>query len=79
LQTGEPTASPLEIRVLRAMSLALRRRLLLKWLRAHQIADVGFTEVDLALSLLDLAATVAKANLPGARYIRRRNGKLFIE
>jgi len=28
---------------------------------------------------VDLAATVAKANLPGARYIRRRNGKLFIE
>lgn len=67
----------LSVSEIRTLPLAIQRRMLLTWLRARGIAEVGFEEVERVRSLL--AGRVAKVNLPGARHARRRAGKLFVE
>jgi tRNA(Ile)-lysidine synthase len=69
----------LAVEPLRKMSLAVQRRTLHKWLRAGQVAEVGFDLVERVRGLLDLASGVAKTNLPRNRHARRRAGKLFLE
>jgi tRNA(Ile)-lysidine synthase len=64
---------------LRSMPIALRRRVVLGWLRQAKIEEVGFAETSLVLSLLDLEKGPAKVNLPGRRYARRRAGAIFLE
>jgi tRNA(Ile)-lysidine synthase len=64
---------------LRSMPVALRRRVVLRWLRQAKIEEVGFAETSLVLSLLDLENGPAKVNLPGRRYARRRAGAIFLE
>ncbi|HEY6071115.1 MAG TPA: tRNA lysidine(34) synthetase TilS [Chthoniobacterales bacterium] len=64
---------------LRELPIALQRREILKWLRAHKIANVGFDVVEDIRSLLQREARVAKINLPEDRHVRRRAGKIFIE
>ncbi|HEY5768868.1 MAG TPA: tRNA lysidine(34) synthetase TilS [Terrimicrobium sp.] len=61
------------------MSLALRRRVALRWLRNANIPDPGFAETNLVLSLLDIRNGPAKVNLPGNWHARRRAGRLFLE
>jgi tRNA(Ile)-lysidine synthase len=72
-------AAALAVEPLRKMSLAVQRRTLHKWLRAGQVAEVGFDLVERVRGLLDLASGVAKTNLPRNRHARRRAGKLFLE
>ncbi|MGC3988334.1 MAG: tRNA lysidine(34) synthetase TilS [Chthoniobacteraceae bacterium] len=79
IQTGEVGAGPLSVKTLREMPLAILRRTLLLWLRAGGVPDAGFAEVELIRSLLEPDPSIAKVNLPGARYARRRAGKLFLE
>ena len=64
---------------LRSMPLALRRRVVLRWLRRAEIEEVGFAETSLVLTLLDVRNGPAKVNLPGGRHARRRAGAIFIE
>ena len=64
---------------LREMSLALRRRVVLRWLRNADIPDPGFAETNLVLSLLDTRNGPAKVNLRGNWHARRRAGRLFLE
>ena len=68
---------------LRDAPLARQRRLLLAWLRARGVPDVGYREVEAVRALLDFSTNPkhapAKANLPAARHARRRDGVLFIE
>jgi tRNA(Ile)-lysidine synthase len=64
---------------LKGMPIALRRRLVLRWLRRAQIKDPGFAETSLVLSLLDVRNGPAKVNLPGGRHARRRAGAIFLE
>jgi tRNA(Ile)-lysidine synthase TilS/MesJ len=64
---------------LRELPTALQRREILKWLRAHKIANVGFDVVEEIRALLQRNARVAKINLPQDRHVRRRCGKIFIE
>jgi len=61
------------------MSPALRRRVVLRWLRNANIPDPGFAETNLVLSLLDTRNGPAKINLRGNRHARRRAGRLFFE
>ena len=70
-------ARELSVSEMRALPLAIQRRVLLAWLRARGIAEIGFEEVERVRSLL--TGRVAKVNLPGARHARRRAGKLFVE
>ena len=69
----------LSVAKLRALAVALQRRVLLKWLRAQNISDVGFDVVEQVRSLLDPNVETAKVNLPQDRHARRRAGKVFIE
>jgi tRNA(Ile)-lysidine synthase len=62
---------------LKALPLALRRRLVHAWLVGQGIRDSGFAEVQAVLSLLD--GQTAKVNLPGDRHARRRSGVIFLE
>jgi tRNA(Ile)-lysidine synthase len=67
----------LAVKELRALPLALQRRLLLAWLRGRGVADAGFAEVERVRGLLD--TKTAKVNLPGDVHARRRAGRIFIE
>jgi tRNA(Ile)-lysidine synthase len=69
----------LSVAKLRALPVALQRRAILKWLRTHNIANVGFDVVETVRALLDHNSRVAKINLPQGRHVRRRAGEIFIE
>lgn len=72
-------ATQLGLKPLRAMPLAMQRRLLHGWLNSGDISNVSFDLVERVRALLDLSNRVAKTNLPGRLHVRRRSGKLFIE
>jgi len=75
---GEVTAAAeLNVRALKEEPLALQRRRLHAWLKAHGVPDVGFAEVEGVRCLF--AGRTAKTNLPGGWHARRRAGKLFLE
>ena len=69
----------LSVAKLRALPIALQRRVLLKWLRAQNISDIGFDAIERVRSLAAREAVIAKVNLPGNRHARRRAGKIFLE
>jgi tRNA(Ile)-lysidine synthase len=69
----------LSVAKLCALPVALQRREILKWLRTHNITNVGFDVVENVRALLDHNSRVAKINLPQNRHVRRRAGKIFIE
>src|SRR5262249_36863188 len=69
----------LSVAKLRDLPVALQRRAILKWLRTHNVANVGFDVVENVRALLDRDARVAKVNLPQDRHVRRRSGKILIE
>jgi tRNA(Ile)-lysidine synthase len=71
-------AETLSCRDLRAMPLALQRRVARAWLAARGIPEPGWEETCRVLSLLDTAGP-AKINLPGDRHARRRAGVIFLE
>jgi tRNA(Ile)-lysidine synthase len=76
-QLPDATGIDLAVAKLRGLPIALQRREILKWLRAQNIANVGFNVVETVRSLLDHKA--AKVNLPRGRHVRRRTGQIFIE
>jgi tRNA(Ile)-lysidine synthase len=67
----------LSVEKLRSLPIALQRRVIMRWLRQQDIADVGFEVIERVRSLLD--SKIAKINLPKDRHVRRRAGKIFIE
>ena len=69
----------LAVKPLRAMPIAVQRRMLHKWLRARDVPDLSFDLVERVRALVDLANRVAKTNLPQDRHVRRRAGQIFIE
>lgn len=64
---------------LRKMPPAVRRRVVLQWLRLAGLPEPGFAETSLVLSLLDVENGPSKINLPGNWHARRRAGCLFLE
>ena len=66
----------LEVATLRALPLALQRRLVHAWLTSRRVASVGFDEVESVVSLL--TSRVAKVNLPGNLSARRRAKRIFL-
>lgn len=73
------TSTNLLVKQVRALSVALQRRTVTRWLRANAVADVGFDLVEQIRAMLDTASGPAKINLPGDRHARRRSGQLFVE
>ncbi len=78
-QLGDSTGAELSVAKLRALAVALQRRMILKWLRAQNISEVGFDVIERVRSLVDPDARIAKVNLPQDRHARRRAGKIFVE
>lgn len=70
---------PAELEEARVLPVALQRRAVRRWLREHDVADIGFDLIESVRDLLDPGSRVAKTNLPGGRHARRRAGKFFIE
>ena len=69
----------LAVKPLRAMPIAVQRRMLHEWLRARYVPDLSFDLVERVRALLDLSNRAAKTNLPQDRHVRRRAGQIFIE
>jgi tRNA(Ile)-lysidine synthase len=67
------------VKPLRAMPIAVQRRMLHEWLRARDVPDLSFDLVERVRALLDLSNRAAKTNLPRDRHVRRRAGQIFIE
>jgi tRNA(Ile)-lysidine synthase len=76
--TGDET---LPVKTMTEMPEALRRRVILRWLRARGVSGCGVAEVRRVLSLLEepLEETPAKVNLPSGWFARRCAGVLFLE
>ena len=72
-------SAKLPVGELRAMPVALQRRAIARWLRAHPVSDIGFDMVEEVRALLEANNGPAKVNLTGDSHARRRAGKLFIE
>lgn len=64
--------------VLAALPQPLIRRIMMLWFAEHRVRDVGFAEIESAIGLLGDLKT-SKVNLPGGRFLRRREKRLFIE
>jgi hypothetical protein len=78
-QLPEPAGADLTVSELRKLPVALQRREILRWLRAKNVANVGFDVVEEIRCLLDPDSRTAKLNLPQDRHVRRRAGKIFVE
>lgn len=74
-----PAGGQLSVEKLRAQPIALQRRALHRWLRQHEVADVDYAVIERVRELLQPNTSIAKTNLPRARYVRRRAKKIFID
>ena len=57
---------------------ALQRITLLDYLKKHHVSNINYSVLNQCLNLLSDSST-AKVNLPGDRYFRRKEKRLFIE
>ena len=57
---------------------ALQRMTLLDYLKKHHVSNINYSVLNQCLNLLSDSST-AKVNLPGNRYFRRKEKRLFIE
>lgn len=76
-QTPQVSGPELSVADIRALPLALRRRVIHAWLRSQGIADVSFEDVEAVGGLVE-STRRAKLNVAGGRHVRRRSGKLFV-
>jgi tRNA(Ile)-lysidine synthase len=65
--------------LVRAVPLALQRRMVHAWLAQFGPGECGFAEVELVLSLVPKGAAVAKINLPRGFHCRRTAGRIFLQ
>jgi tRNA(Ile)-lysidine synthase len=72
------SSEKLQRRQLGALPIAIQRLVIHRWLKRHKIKQCGFDEVELIRGLL-FTTKIAKVNLPGGVFCRRRAGVLFLE
>jgi tRNA(Ile)-lysidine synthase len=77
-QTPPVSESELNVSDIRALPLALRRRVIHAWLRSRNIADVSFDDVEAVETMVE-STRRAKVNVARGRHVRRRSGRLFVE
>jgi len=75
---GFANQNELPVKDLRLLPIALQRLTILHWLRKNQVKDSGFDEVESVRRTLT-NMKVAKINLPGGVFCRRRAGLLFLQ
>jgi tRNA(Ile)-lysidine synthase len=78
-QLPNATGTDFSVEELRKLPVAFQRRQILKWLRAREVANVGFDVIERIRSLLPPGSRTAKTNLPKNRHVRRRAGRLFLD
>jgi tRNA(Ile)-lysidine synthase len=74
-----PVSGRLVVSQVRALPVALQRRVIMRWLGHQEVADVGFAMIESVRASLDVENGPAKVNLTRGRHARRRAGELFIE
>ena len=74
-----PARKTLDVRSLAEQPVALQRRAIRHWLRAHAVPDIGFDLIESVRGLLEVSTGPAKVNLPRSRHAHRRAGELFIQ
>ncbi len=67
------------VKSLRPLPAALQRRVIRTWLGDKEIVGTGFRDVEAIRSLIPAGSKIAKINLPGHQYARRREGRIFID
>jgi tRNA(Ile)-lysidine synthase len=68
----------LSIKEMKSEVVPLIRRKILAWLKAQNVVDVSFEDVEAVRGLLEKAVP-AKVNVSQGRHVRRRAGVLFVE
>ena len=69
----------LDTKFLLTTPIAMQRRTLHAWMQHHGVPLISFELIESIRALLPPQSPVAKGNLPGGRWVRRRAGTLFIE
>jgi tRNA(Ile)-lysidine synthase len=69
----------LPVAALRPLPEALQRHAIHRWLRRVRTPQISFALVESVRGLVPVKAKVAKVNLPGGRFARRRAGWLFVD
>jgi tRNA(Ile)-lysidine synthase len=69
----------LDVTSLRELSVALQRRVFLRWLQQGETPNITFDLIERIRALLEPSLSIAKVNLPGNRHVRRRAKKILIE
>jgi tRNA(Ile)-lysidine synthase len=72
------TQPELAVKKIAALSVALQRRAIRRWLGRQGIVDLAFDDIENVRQLL-VGGAPAKINLPRDRHARRRAGKIFLE
>jgi tRNA(Ile)-lysidine synthase len=78
LCAAEAEGAELTVKTLRAAPLGKQRRTFLRWLQARGLKDIAFADVEAVRGLLE-NVKVAKVNLSGGKFARRRAGEIFVE
>jgi tRNA(Ile)-lysidine synthase len=68
----------LPVREVRALPVALQRRVIYRWLTQLEITGIGFDEIEAVRELVEHEKP-AKTNLPQDCFCRRKTGRLFLE
>ncbi len=63
---------------LRSLSRAEQRLLIKSWLEHHSVSDISFEKIEAIVTMITQAKP-AKMNLPAGDFVRRTNGKIWIE
>jgi tRNA(Ile)-lysidine synthase len=71
------TVAKLNVDSLGQQPVALQRRIIRDWLRAHDVRDLGFDLIERVRSLFETKGP-ANVNLPDNRYARRAAGQVMI-
>ena len=69
----------LSVPAVRDLNPAIARRVLRAWLREQSVPDVGFEQVEAVRLMAHASGRPASCNLGGARRVRRRAGRLFVD
>src|SRR5207237_5268520 len=79
IDDGKFTAAKIELAKLQSLPIALQRRAIVRWLRAQEIAEVGFELVEKIREVIEPGARTAEVNLLGVRYLRCLAGMIFLQ
>jgi tRNA(Ile)-lysidine synthase len=68
----------IELKSVQKLPVALQRRLIVRWLRWNEVADVNFDVVEKIRELIEANSRTANVNLARNRHARRRAGRIFL-